>query len=219
MLIGAVAACGGGTANGGPSSAPGATQSTATGGALSGACGTTDPTSIIRTAVKAQSEATSYESVSSSELSGGGTSQMLIDFQSPSSILMKLTSASGTTTERIQVGSKGWMKVGSSWVEAPAIDVSSILANAGGFADSVVFSDVAKVGEDPIEGDAATRYTFSADLGELGTTAGTIWIRDADCLPVKQDSTSSITVAGKAQSAHVVVTISRYGQVTVKAPA
>jgi len=223
----ALAACGGATGSSGggggaaTAGAPGSSGApAATSGTGAGACGTTDPTGIIRAAAKAQLAAPSYESSTTSELNPGGSSTSVLDYQSPNSVHMTITSASGKVTERIQVGSKGWMKVGSTWVEAPALDIKPILAGAGTFADTVVLSNVAVVGHDTIDGAAATSYSFKADLGAgIGTSAGTMWIRDADCLPVKQDATSSTTLSGATVSAHTVTTVTKYGQVTVTAPA
>jgi len=222
----ALAACGGavGSGAGGGGATTGAPAATSAGAATSGtgasACGTSDPAGIIRAASKAQLAAPSYESSSTTQLTPGGKSTSVLDYQSPNSVHMTIRSASGKVTERIQVGSKGWMKVGSTWVEAPALDIKPILAGAGTFADTVVLSNVAVVGHDTIDGAAATSYSFKADLGAgIGTSAGTMWIRDADCLPVKQDATSSTTLSGATVSAHTVTTVTKYGQVTVTAPA
>ncbi len=144
---------------------------------------------------------------------------MLLDYQAPSSVHTKFTAASGSTTERIQVGSKGWMKVGSTWQPVPAIDVSTIISGAGGLTDQVKLSNTVLVGPDTIDGTATTRYAYTADLGGLGTSTGTMWIRNADCLPVKQDATSSVTLSGSTVVAHVVVLITNYGGITVTAPA
>jgi len=207
-----------------PGSAPTAGVSSAPASAMATACSaSSDAAAMIKASAAAQLAAPSYRAETVLTRHDGGRGTSVIEYQAPDRLHVTFTSPElGQTTELIQIGGGSWLKINGRWTKSPAIDIGEILGIARQLTDAARIANTSLVGNERIGSDDAAIYHFTADFSgnmAVAKSDAKLWVRTADCLPLTLESLVTTNAPGATGTEQVVETFSKWGEVSIEAPA
>jgi hypothetical protein len=182
-----------------------------------------DAAAAIKASAAAQLAAPSYRAETVLTRHDGGRGTSVIEYQAPDRLHVTFTSPElGQTTELIQIGRDSWLKINGRWTKSPAIDIGEILGIARQLTDAARITNASFVGNERVGSDDAAVYHFAADFsgnGAIAKSDAKLWVRVVDCLPLRLESSVTTNAPGTTGTEQVVETFSKWGQVSIKAPA
>jgi hypothetical protein len=182
-----------------------------------------DAAEAIKASAAAQLAAPSYRAETVLTRHDGGRGTSVIEYEAPDRLHVTFTSPElGQTTELIQIGGGSWLKINGRWTKSPAIDIGEILGIARQLTDAARIANASLVGNERIGSDDAAIYHFTADFsgnGAIAKSDAKLWVRTADCLPLRLESSVTTNAPGATGAEQVVETFSKWGEVSIEAPA
>jgi hypothetical protein len=206
-----------------PTSASTAAVGSAASASATGCSASGDAAAAIKASAAAQLAAPSYRAETVLTRHDGGRGTSVIEYVAPDRLHITFTSPElGQTTELIQIGKASWLKLNGRWTKSPVIDISEILGIARQLTDAARITDATIVGNERIGSDDAAVYHFTADFsgnGAIAKSDAKLWVRMADCLPMRLESSVTTNAPGATGTEQVVETFSKWGKVSIEAPA